>query len=264
MRARRCRWMDEARLSSPLSASSGDRSTWRGKTPKRGKSYQSSTLRPRIERSLVIALACHCTPLRPPDTQQTKPMAEDRKARLAALAARAGRTNKPDGEPTTEAATTDADADRPAVRFRNYAPKDASLESSAMMEVDAGDNSAKMDVGGDSGAPMTKRQRTENATASVGGGKKGDKPISALEEAMLQAKAEASALTGGGDGMGGGGAGAPGGALASLAPQKVNADLKRDIKGKLDRLERRTQRALVELLKERLEKEAEEEDDGLD
>ena len=187
-------------------------------------------------------------------------MAEDRKARLAALAARAGRTNKPDGEPTTEAAT-DADADRPAVRFRNYAPKDASLESSAMMEVDAG---AKMDVGGDSGAPMTKRQRTENATASVGGGKKGDKPISALEEAMLQAKAEASALTGGGDGVGGGGAGAPGGALASLAPQKVNADLKRDIKGKLDRLERRTQRALVELLKERLEKEAEEEDDGLD
>lgn len=184
-------------------------------------------------------------------------MAEDRKARLAALAARAGRTNKPDGEPTTDASTTDAD--RPAVRFRNYAPKDASLEGSATMEVDAGDSSKKMDVDGDSGAPVTKRQRTENTATS---GKKGDKPISALEEAMLQAKAEASALTGGGDGMGGGAA--PGGALASLAPQKVNADLKRDIKGKLDRLERRTQRALVELLKERLEKEAEEEDDGLD
>ena len=193
-------------------------------------------------------------------------MAEDRKARLAALAARAGRTNKPDGEPTADATTTTTttDADRPAVRFRNYAPKDASLEgSAAMMEVDAGDGSKKMGVEGDSGAPVTKRPRTENTnTATTTTGKKGDKPISALEEAMLQAKAEASALTGGGDGMGG--AGAPGGALASLAPQKVNADLKRDIKGKLDRLERRTQRALVELLKERLEKEAEEEDDGLD
>ena len=83
---------------------------------------------------------------------------------------------------------------------------------------------------------MTKRQRTENITGSSGSGgnKKGEKPMSALEEAMLQAKAEASALTGGG--VGGDGAG---GALASLAPQKVNADLKRDIKGKLDRLERR-------------------------
>ena len=191
-------------------------------------------------------------------------MAEDRKARLAALAARAGRNNKSDGEPTADATPT-TDADRPAVRFRNYAPKDASLEgSAAMMEVDAVDTSSskKMDVDGDSGAPVTKRQRTENTAATAIAGKKGDKPISALEEAMLQAKAEASALTGGEDGMGG--AGAPGGALASLAPQKVNADLKRDIKGKLDRLERRTQRALVELLKERLEKEAEEEDDGLD
>eukprot|EP00563_Minutocellus_polymorphus_P002840 CAMPEP_0181035438 /NCGR_PEP_ID=MMETSP1070-20121207/8321_1 /TAXON_ID=265543 /ORGANISM="Minutocellus polymorphus, Strain NH13" /LENGTH=166 /DNA_ID=CAMNT_0023112993 /DNA_START=27 /DNA_END=527 /DNA_ORIENTATION=+ len=161
-----------------------------------------------------------------------------------------------------------ADADRPAVRFRNYAPKDATLEGgqgSASADADAGITS-NMDVDGDSGAPMTKRQRTENsASSSGGGGKKGEKPISALEEAMLQAKAEASALTGGGvGGDGAGGAAVAGGALASLAPQKVNADLKRDIKGKLDRLERRTQRALVDLLKERLEKEAEEGDDGLD
>lgn len=190
-------------------------------------------------------------------------MAEDRKARLAALAARAGRTSNPDANMAEEPAETDgADADRPAVRFRNYAPKDATLEGGGggAAEADAGVNS-KMDVDGDAGAPVTKRQRTENITGSSGSGgnKKGEKPMSALEEAMLQAKAEASALTGGG--VGGDGAG---GALASLAPQKVNADLKRDIKGKLDRLERRTQRALVDLLKERLEREAEEEDGGLD
>ena len=190
-------------------------------------------------------------------------MAEDRKARLAALAARAGRTSNPDAE--EPAATATDGADRPAVRFRNYAPKDAALEGGGgggAAEADTGITS-KMDVDGDAGAPVTKRQRTENITGSSGSGsggnKKGEKPMSALEEAMLQAKAEASALTGGG--VGGDGAG---GALASLAPQKVNADLKRDIKGKLDRLERRTQRALVDLLKERLEREAEEEDDGLD
>ena len=188
-------------------------------------------------------------------------MAEDRKARLAALAARAGRTGNPDANMAEEPAETDgADADRPAVRFRNYAPKDAALEGGAVADADAGITS-KMDVNGDTGAPVAKRQRTENITGSSasGGNKKGEKPTSALEEAMLQAKAEASALTGGG--VGGDGAG---GTLASLAPQKVNADLKRDIKGKLDRLERRTQRALVDLLKERLEREAEEEDGGLD
>ena len=188
-------------------------------------------------------------------------MAEDRKARLAALAARAGRTGNPDANMAEEPAETDgADADRPAVRFRNYAPKDAALEGGAAADADAGITS-KMDVDGDAGAPVTKRQRTENITGSSGSGgnKKGEKPTSALEEAMRQAKAEASALTGGG--VGGDGAG---GTLASLAPQKVNADLKRDIKGKLDRLERRTQRALVDLLKERLEREAEEEDGGLD
>ena len=135
-------------------------------------------------------------------------MAEDRKARLAALAARAGRTSNPDAE--EPAATATDGADRPAVRFRNYAPKDAALEGGggggAGAEAAAGITS-KMDVDGDAGAPVTKRQRTENITGSSGSGsggnKKGEKPMSALEEAMLQAKAEASALSGGVGGVGG-------------------------------------------------------------
>lgn len=36
----------------------------------------------------------------------------------------------------------------------------------------------------------------------------------------------------------------------------MNWDLKRDIQGKLDKLERRTQKVIIELLKERLEREA--------
>jgi coiled-coil domain-containing protein 12 len=56
--------------------------------------------------------------------------------------------------------------------------------------------------------------------------------------------------------------------ISSLAPRKVNWDLKRDIQPKLDKLERRTQRAIVELLHQRLEREAahatDTEDDDLD
>ena len=46
-----------------------------------------------------------------------------------------------------------------------------------------------------------------------------------------------------------------------MAPKKLNWDLKRDIESKLAKLERRTQRAIVELLKERLAKEAEDADE---
>merc|ERR1711862_343148 len=47
---------------------------------------------------------------------------------------------------------------------------------------------------------------------------------------------------------------------ANLAPNKVNRDLKRDIEAKINKLERKTQKAIVELLRERLEREAAEED----
>lgn len=40
--------------------------------------------------------------------------------------------------------------------------------------------------------------------------------------------------------------------LLNLAPRKPDWDLKRDIKGKLDKLEKRTQRAIAELIRERL------------
>jgi coiled-coil domain-containing protein 12 len=45
-------------------------------------------------------------------------------------------------------------------------------------------------------------------------------------------------------------------AVSSVAPKKINWDLKRDISDKLAKLERRTQTSIVEMLKERLELEA--------
>ncbi|CAK8697598.1 coiled-coil domain-containing protein 12-like isoform X2 [Clavelina lepadiformis] len=44
--------------------------------------------------------------------------------------------------------------------------------------------------------------------------------------------------------------------LLNLAPRKPDWDLKRDIKAKLERLERRTQRAITELIRERLKESA--------
>ena len=40
--------------------------------------------------------------------------------------------------------------------------------------------------------------------------------------------------------------------LTNLAPRKVDWDLKRDISKKLEKLERRTQRAIVELIRKEL------------
>ena len=50
-----------------------------------------------------------------------------------------------------------------------------------------------------------------------------------------------------------------------LAPKKVNWDLKRDIQEKVEKLDRHTQRAIIQLLRERLEQEAEQVvHDGID
>ena len=70
-----------------------------------------------------------------------------------------------------------------------------------------------------------------------------EKKESVIDLALRQAQAEAK--------------GTPATAhIEDLAPKKVNADLKREIQPKLDKLERRTQKAIVALLRERLEQEA--------
>ena len=45
--------------------------------------------------------------------------------------------------------------------------------------------------------------------------------------------------------------------FVSLAPRKPDWDLKRDVAPKLDKLERRTQKAIAELIRERLKEEDE-------
>mmetsp|Transcript_21131 Transcript_21131/g.46272 ORF Transcript_21131/g.46272 Transcript_21131/m.46272 type:complete len:134 (+) Transcript_21131:79-480(+) len=47
--------------------------------------------------------------------------------------------------------------------------------------------------------------------------------------------------------------------LINVAPKKANWDLKRDIEGKLEKLERRTQRAIVEIMQEEEQRRLQEE-----
>ena len=146
----------------------------------------------------------------------------DRKARLAALAARAGRTRQ--APELGEQDRVDQGNEAQTVQFRNYAPQDKELETKA-------DDDERQEE------PSFKKQKVE-------GGK------SVLEEALQKAKEDVQAVSET--------------EVATMAPKKINWDLKRDVQGKLDKLERRTQRAIVKLLKARLEKEAAESTDNLD
>jgi coiled-coil domain-containing protein 12 len=173
----------------------------------------------------------------------------DRKERLAALAARAGRpnTNAPDAVTTTAAAAAaaaagtgeDAEGEKPqqqeqehrTIKFRNYTPADPNLEKKQGTLLDE---------------PVAKRAKAEK---------------SELQLALDRAKEEAAmAMSASGVVHAGSGGAAleadDVNVMVATAPKKINWDLKRDIQPKLDKLERRTQKALVELLRERLEREA--------
>ena len=89
----------------------------------------------------------------------------------------------------------------------------------------------RLEPNDDNEEPSSKRPRKEEAK-------------SALQEALEKAQKEVATIVADGD-------------VTTMGPKKINADLKRDIQDKLDKLERRTQRAIVSLLKERLERDAE-------
>ena len=176
---------------------------------------------------------------------------DDRKARLKALAARAGRTKQPvEGDADASNDTDEGSRKKPALKFRNYAPQDENLDVSGTNE----NNDAS------SQQPASKKPRIDSegdGEGNEGGTVKSSKTAlqEALQEAQIEMKASSNTtskeLSGTAD-------------VKSVAPQKVDADLKRGIADKLAKLERRTQRSIVEMLKERLELEAEREVDGED
>jgi coiled-coil domain-containing protein 12 len=200
-------------------------------------------------------------------------MMSDRQARLAALAAKAGRIpqqrpadqgNEHNENNIDEGNSSDGGGDdddvpskptpTPTLSFRNYVPKDASLDAPPPPSLDAADDNI-----------TNKRQKTStNSIAAVSSTTTSTNtpPKSALEIALANTDREARmaagqtvAATTTNDVGGGGGWSTV--VTPSASTKKVNWDLKRDIQHKMDKLEKRTQRAIVQLLRERLEKEAE-------
>jgi coiled-coil domain-containing protein 12 len=153
----------------------------------------------------------------------------DRKARLAALAAKAGRPKETATPSVEDEHTTSESSEKattaPTVTFRNYTPAHGSLNEKNAVDEE----------------PSSKRARQEEL-----------QPASALEQALAKAKAEATVSATGISTT----ALQQTGNLGVVAPKKANWDLKRDIQPKLDKLEKRTQKAIVQLLKERLQQEA--------
>jgi coiled-coil domain-containing protein 12 len=199
---------------------------------------------------------------------------EDRKARLAALAFRAGRNSGGSSSSATVIGTfaTAPEKDKiseppeeeekmedgkvgnslavkkqaPALKFRNYTPTAGGSGEGGSPEESALDSSKKRSRGAD---PASNDESPTTAS------NKKKKSSSALETALEKASSEAATAVPVTSSEGGGTTTAVG-AVAVAAPQKANWDLKRDIRSKLQRLEKRTQRALVELLRERLEQDA--------
>jgi coiled-coil domain-containing protein 12 len=171
-------------------------------------------------------------------------MVEDRKARLAALAAARAASAAPKESTQSESAETltkGGDDTKKQINFRNYVPKDETLDKSE---------------------PPTKRKRVSDKSD----GADNDPSIpkedvkTELELALEEAKADTAVLNEASQGQ------VSSEPVSSVvaAPKKANWDLKRDIVKKLNRLEKRTQKAIVDLLRERLEREAEEEEGDLD
>lgn len=194
-------------------------------------------------------------------------MAEDRQSRLKAIAARKAKklqeqkNQENEGEPDTTIKSK-------SIQFRNYTPIDSSLETSHnekiidkdldMSETDQVDESLV---------------DNENAQINVAKKRRFEEPVSNvmdssdldLESALLQAKLEQkNQLTKNSQTSSASNPKQPSLLNSVMSTKKVNWDLKQDIQKKLDRLEKRTQTAIVHILKERLEREAAEEVDDDD
>ncbi len=141
------------------------------------------------------------------------------------------------------------------LRFRNYRPADATLAPGAAAPAkEAGAagaaseaNGGAKGAGGKAAAPAKppQEQQAEESAAGGGGKKKGGKGGPGEEEDVIKRELQRHLEEHGSEQL-------------NVAPRKPNWDLKRDVAKKMEKLNRLTQKAVVELLREKLAREAEE------
>jgi coiled-coil domain-containing protein 12 len=139
---------------------------------------------------------------------------------------------------------------KPKVVFRNYRPKDKSLLQAEREELPPPPSSSSSGRREREAAvaeePLPSAEDLLLAEAEGGGEGDGGAPI---EETLLQRELRITKEEAGGEGV------------VNIAAQKANWDLKRDVAKKMKKLERRTQRAIVELLREKMAQEGSSGDD---
>jgi coiled-coil domain-containing protein 12 len=168
---------------------------------------------------------------------------DDRKTRLQALAARAGRSRQEENngqQQQQQQQRQGVEDDKKVVKFRNYAPNDKSLEQIRKEVDDNGDD--------DGDGPATKKVRTDKSKTggAVAATTSSTSSKSLLQDALRETQQDIKSTP----------TPTTASTISQIKPKKINDDLKRDIQEKLNKLERRTQKAIVEMLKERLELEA--------
>lgn len=168
---------------------------------------------------------------------------EDRKARLAALAAKAGRV-----APTDAPSETTAASSKRSIHFRNYIPSDPQLNETQLTGNDE-ESIPTTSLAESSSKRSRTSERLEPRSAT-------QKDPSILQVALEKARSEISNISTSGETWKAQTSAPEGMALSGITRKKINEDLKRNIQPQLDRLQKRTQRAIVSLLRERLEKEA--------
>lgn len=195
-------------------------------------------------------------------------MADDRKARLAALAARAGRAKatNPEEDNIEQLQTEENDdassQQKKTISFRNYAPTNKSLEHQSSSDQDGNEEERQRQQ---QQHPANKRPRITDDEEAADTVTAPPTSQSMLQDALREAQKEGPSPV---DGV----VTAAGASSTTVVavPKKINWDLKRDIAPKLAKLERRTQKVIVEMLKQRLEIEAsqaaddDDDDDDLD
>lgn len=147
----------------------------------------------------------------------------DRKARLAAI--RAG-ANK--GKEAQQSGPEGQQAEEIVVKFRNYRPQDSALQTKKRPHTD-------QEEGADGAA--------ENAAPTDNKPAKNRKVEEEQEQDVISRELRELASD-----------------EINIVPKKPNWDLKQQVNAKLDKLRRRTQRAIVEVLREKVAAEAETDD----
>lgn len=187
----------------------------------------------------------------------------DRSARLAALKARAKLKSKTQSTDLNISESDETNPDnvnnkRRILKFRNYTPSNSTLESRSLnINQQQSESSSQYQQPIDE-ENKSKRQRIEeNTYTTPSTTASNNTPIVAttldLDEALREAKNEVRETS---QNQLQGDINKNGITNNFLMTHKINLDLKQDIVKQLDRLERRTQKAIVQLLKERLQNEA--------